>query len=512
MLLHVHNHAKQTPDKTAYKLLPSGETVTFAELEKRSNQCAHLLRECGLRRGDVIAILLENHPRYFEVALAAERAGVYFTGISTHLSAKEAGYIVGDSDAHILFTSRKMLSTALEISAQNPDLIVFVVDGPGEGARDYLAERHANPETPISDESMGAPMLYSSGTTGRPKGVKFDLPDTAIDELDSLTELGIASFGFVPEMVYLSPAPLYHAAPLRWSLSAMKLGGTVVVMEKFDPELSLKLIEQEKVTHSQWVPTHFIRMLKLPEADRRKYDLSSHKLAIHAAAPCPVQIKEQMIDWWGPIIHEYYSGTEFNGMTIITPEEWLEHKGSVGQAKFGTVHILTDDGEELPPRKEGAIYFEGGTQFSYHKDESKTASSYNDKGWSTLGDIGWLDEDGYLYLTDRKSFMIISGGVNIYPQEIEDVIVTHPRVADVAVVGAPDPDLGERLVAVVQPLKMSDAGEDLASEIQEHVLSQLGRIKLPKQIDFMPELPRLPTGKLYKRVLRDGYWNKGKEA
>lgn len=512
MLLHVHNHAQETPDQTAYKMMPSGESVTFAAFERRSNQCAHLLRGCGLKRGDVIAILLENHGRYFEIALGAERSGLYFTGISTHLSAKEAGYIVGDSDAKVLFASRKTLPVALEVAANQPGLIVFLVDGSAEGARDYVAQRDEHPGTPISDESMGGPMLYSSGTTGRPKGVKFDLPDTPITEMDALTQLANSGFGFEQGITYLCPAPMYHAAALRWSLSVMKLGGSVVVMEKFDPKLALELIEQEKITHSQWVPTHFIRMLKLPDEERLGHDLSSHQLAIHAAAPCPVGIKEQMIEWWGPMIHEYYAGTEFNGMTIITPEEWLAHKGSVGQAKFGTLHILSEDGEELPPRKEGAIFFEGGNQFSYHKDEAKTADSYNDKGWSTLGDIGWVDEEGYLYLTDRKSFMIISGGVNIYPQEIEDVIVSHPKVADVAVIGAPDPDLGERLVAIVQPLDMSDAGEDLASDIQEHVLSNLGRIKLPRQIDFLEALPRLPTGKLYKRLLRDEYWKDAKGA
>lgn len=510
MLLHVHNHAEKTPGRTAYKMMPSGETVTFSQLENRSNQGAHLLRKCGLRRGDVIAILLENHPSYFEIALSAERSGLYFTGISTHLSAKEAGYIVGDSDARILFACNRTLPAALEIAAMCPGLIVFAVDGSAKGARDYVAERDKQPGTPIAGESMGAPMLYSSGTTGRPKGVKFALPDIAITELDALTDLGINRFGFEPGMVYLSPAPLYHAAPLRWSLSAIKLGGTVIVMEKFDAAYALELIEREKVTHSQWVPTHFIRMLKMPESDRSHYDLSTHRIAIHAAAPCPVAIKEQMIAWWGPIIHEYYAGTEFNGLTAITPEEWLTHKGSVGQAKFGTVHILSEDGDALPARQEGLIWFEGGSKFQYHKDDAKTASSYNEKGWSTLGDIGWLDEEGYLYLTDRKSFMIISGGVNIYPQEIEDVIVTHSRVADVAVIGAPDPDLGERLVAVVQPLDMADAGEELAADIKAHVLAHLGRIKLPRQIDFMEELPRLPTGKLYKRLLRDAYWKEAK--
>ncbi|WP_407646489.1 acyl-CoA synthetase [Henriciella aquimarina] len=505
--MHVHNQAARNPDKTAYRMVPSGETVSFADLERKSNQCAHLMRACGLHRGDVIAILLENHPRYFEIALSAERSGLYFTGISTHLSASEAGYIVDDSDAKLLFASSKTLPLAREIIADRSDIILFIVDGDdAELGRNYLSERDAQPGTPIADESMGTPMLYSSGTTGRPKGVKFDLPEARIDEMDSLTNLAVSGFGFTEGMVYLCPAPLYHSAALRWSLSALKVGGTVIVMEKFDAQRALETIESEKVTHSQWVPTHFIRMMKLPDAVRSRYDHSSQQVVIHAAAPCPVAVKEAMIEWWGPIIHEFYAGTEFNGMTMITPDEWLEHKGSVGKAKFGTIHIMSEDGKELPARSEGLIYFEGGNKFSYHKDEKKTQSSYNEQGWSTLGDIGWVDEDGYLYLTDRKSFMIISGGVNIYPQEIEDVIVTHPKVADVAVIGAPDPDLGERLVAIVQPMSMSDAGDALSEDIQAHVLAHLGRIKLPRQIDFTEELPRLPTGKLYKRILRDKYW------
>src|SRR5690606_18607206 len=307
-----------------------------------------------------------------------------------------------------------------------------------------VSERDNQPRTPVTDQSQGAPMLYSSGTTGRPKGVKFDLPERSIDEMDPLTAIAVDWFKYNEDMIYLSPAPMYHSAPLRWSMSGQKMGATIIVMEKFDAELALQLIEKEKVTTSQWVPTHFIRMLKLPEEVRNKYDLSSHELTFHAAAPCPVPVKEAMMDWWGPIIYEFYAGTEFNGLTAIHPEEWLTHKGSVGKATFGTIHIISDEGEELPARKEGQIYFEGGSQFSYHEDPEKTRDAYNDKGWSTLGDIGWVDEEGYLYLTDRKSFMVISGGVNIYPQEIADVIITHPQVADVAVIGAPDEELGER--------------------------------------------------------------------
>src|SRR5690606_31074473 len=361
------------------------------------------------------------------------------------------------------------------------------------------------PETAIADESCGSSMLYSSGTTGRPKGVEVKLPEGPIDQVDPLTRIAMSYFGFEEGMVYLSPAPMYHSAPLRWSMVVHKLGGTVVVLEKFDAEYALELIERYKVTVSQWVPTHFVRMLKLPPAVREKYDLSSQKLSYHGAAPCPIAVKEQMIAWWGPIIREFYAGTEFNGLTAITAEEWLSHKGSVGRAVFGKLHICDDDGRPLPPRSEGLIYFEGGMKFTYHNDPEKTASSYNDQGWSTLGDVGWVDEEGYLYLTDRKHFLVISGGVNIYPREIEDAIVVHPKVADVAVIGAPDEDLGERLVAIVQPLQWADAGDALAQELIALVRSKLGPVKTPRQVDFMQNLPRHPTGKLYKRLLRDQY-------
>jgi long-chain acyl-CoA synthetase len=510
---HPFVHALNEPDKIAYKLLPSGETVSYRELDERSNQCAHLLRSLGLRRGDVIAILMENHPRYLEVTWAADRSGLYYTGISNRLTAPEIAYIIADSGASVLFTSQSLADLAATALAEAGGCTGYVVDGPRDGFRDYLTERDQCPIAPIADESCGSPMLYSSGTTGRPKGVKFTLSDAPIDAMDGLTALAVDRFGFAYDMRYLSPAPMYHSAPLRWSMSAQRVGGTVIIMEKFDPEFGLSLIELEKITVSQWVPTHFVRMLKLPEEVRTRYDLSSHKLTFHAAAPCPVPVKQTMMAWWGPIIHEFYAGTEFNGFTSITPEEWLAHPGSVGQATLGAIHICADDGiTELPTRSEGLIYFEGGNQFSYHNDVAKTADAYNARGWSTLGDIGWVDEEGYLYLTDRKSFMIISGGVNIYPQEIEDAIIGHPKVADAAVIGAPDEDLGERLVAVVQPLDWADVGDELVADIQASLAGQFSKLKIPRQIDFMVELPRHPTGKLYKRLLRDSYWKKPEAA
>lgn len=503
--MHPSIHAAKTPNAIAYHVVPAGETVTYGQLNARSNQAAHLLRSLGLRRGDVIAILMENHSRNYELAWAADRSGLYYTCISTRLSAQEAAFILRDSGSQVLFTSHTMSGMARDILAMAPGIKAYIVDGPLDGFEDYLAARDTFPETSIADESCGSSMLYSSGTTGRPKGVEVKLPEGPIDQVDPLTRIAMSYFGFEEGMVYLSPAPMYHSAPLRWSMVVHKLGGTVVVMEKFDAEYALELIERYKVTVSQWVPTHFVRMLKLPPAVREKYDLSSQKLSYHGAAPCPIAVKEQMIAWWGPIIREFYAGTEFNGLTAITAEEWLSHKGSVGRAVFGKLHICDDDGRPLPPRSEGLIYFEGGMKFTYHNDPEKTASSYNDQGWSTLGDVGWVDEEGYLYLTDRKHFLVISGGVNIYPREIEDAIVVHPKVADVAVIGAPDEDLGERLVAIVQPLQWADAGDALAQELIALVRSKLGPVKTPRQVDFMQNLPRHPTGKLYKRLLRDQY-------
>jgi long-chain acyl-CoA synthetase len=372
----------------------------------------------------------------------------------------------------------------------------------------FEAARARFPSTPVADETPGAAMLYSSGTTGRPKGVKRPLPGGPLTNAVAPVEAASA-FGLGPDAVYLSPAPLYHAAPLGWSMTVHRMGGTVVLMEKFDAEECLRLIEKHQVTHAQFVPTHFVRMLRLPAEVRSRYDLRSLRVAIHAAAPCPVPVKEQMIDWWGPILHEYYAGTEGNGRTTISSAEWLAHKGSVGRAKPPVeVKICGEDGEPLPPRSEGLVFFAGGGRFEYHNAPEKTADSTNQYGWTTLGDVGWLDEEGYLYLTDRKSFMIISGGVNIYPQEIENLLITHPKVADAAVVGAPDEEMGEKVVAVIQPMDWADAGDALRRELTAFCRANLSGVKLPRAIDFMAELPRHATGKLYKRLIRDAYWNK----
>ena len=511
--MHPSVHAQTNPDKPAVIMAGSGETISYAELDRRSNRVAQVIRSRGIAIGDTIAICLENHPWFFALTWGAQRSGVHYVCISSRLTAPEIAYILADSGAKLLFGSAYLDATLDEVARLAPDVPQLRFDTPGElSAEDALA---AMPDTRIADERAGVDMLYSSGTTGRPKGVKLPLPeDPAIDQANAMLGLTTMAFGITPDSVYLSPAPLYHAAPLRWSMTIHKLGGTVVVMEKFDPEHALQLIERYLITDAQFVPTHFVRMLKLPEEVRAKYNVSSLKCAIHAAAPCPVPVKRAMIAWWGPVLYEYYAGTEGNGFTFVTSAEWLERPGSVGRALTGIVRVCDENGDELPRGTEGQIFFEpteGMVPFEYHNDPAKTADARNKHGWSSLGDVGYEDEDGYVFLTDRKSFMIISGGVNIYPQEIENLLVAHPRVADAAVIGAPDPDMGEKVVAVVQPLDWADATPEFAEELKAYLAPQLSRLKMPKQIDFREALPREATGKIYKRLLRDEYWAKAKE-
>jgi len=505
--MHPSVHAGANPDKPAIIMAASGETITYAELDRRSNQVAQLIRARGIAVGDTVAVCMENHPWFFALTWGCQRAGVHYVCISSRLTAPEVAYILEDSGARLLFGSAYLAAVLDEVATQLPALpqLRFGTDG----ALSAEAALAAMPASPIPDQRAGVDMLYSSGTTGRPKGVKIPLPeDPDIAQVNALVGLASMAFGIKGDAVYLSPAPLYHAAPLRWCMTVHKLGGTVVVMERFEPEAALAAIEKYKVTDSQWVPTHFVRMLKLPEEVRTRYDVSTLKCAIHAAAPCPVPVKQAMIDWWGPVLYEYYAGTEGNGFTFISSPEWLARPGSVGRALTGIVRVCDENGDEVPRGTEGQIFFEpteGNVPFEYHNDPAKTAESRNKHGWTSLGDVGYEDEEGYVFLTDRKSFMIIAGGVNIYPQEIENLLVTHPKVADAAVIGAPDPDLGEKVVAVVQPVNMADAGPALAEELTAWLAPQLSRVKMPRQIDFREQLPRELTGKLYKRLLRDEY-------
>ena len=504
--MHPITHAQTRPDHPAMIMAGSGETVTFGEMDAYANRFAQLLRARGLERGDHFAVLMENNVHYLQVVWGSQRAGTMMVPISTRLTAPEIAYILKDAGAKFLLTSTHYPEAIAGIRNECPDLPLLIVGG--EGDEDYEAALAAQPSEPIADQAPGQYMLYSSGTTGRPKGVKPAPPeDDDILAINPLVGLAVMGAGMPADgsMVYLSPAPLYHAAPIGWCTTAQRLGGTVVVMEKFDPEHALETIEKYKVTDSQWVPTHFVRMLKLDPEVRTRYDLSSHQRALHAAAPCPVPIKREMIEWWGPIINEYYAGSEGVGMTLIKAEDWLTHPGSVGKAIHGTLHVCDAEGEEVPAGQDGLLYFENDLIPTYHNDPEKTREAMHPKGWMTLGDIGHVDEDGFLYLTDRKSHMIISGGVNIYPQEIENLLVTHDKVMDAAVIGAPCPDFGEKVVAVVQPIDMAEAGDALEAELRDFLAPSLSKIKMPKLFDFRAQLPREANGKLYKRELRDEY-------
>ena len=504
--MHPITHAQTRPDHPAMIMAGSGQTVTFAEMDAYANRFAQLLRARGLKRGDHFAVLMENNVHYLQVVWGSQRAGTMMVPISTRLTAPEICYILKDAGAKFLLTSTRYAEAIEGIRDECADLPLLIVDGAGE--EDYEAALAAQPAEPIADQAPGQYMLYSSGTTGRPKGVKPAPPeDDDILATNPLMGLAVMGAGMPADgsMVYLSPAPLYHAAPIGWCTTAQRLGGTVVVMEKFAPEHALETSEKYKVTDSQWVPTHFVRMLKLDPEVRTRYDLSSHQRALHAAAPCPVPIKREMIEWWGPIINEYYAGSEGIGMTLIKAEDWLTHPGSVGKAIHGTLHVCDAEGEEVPAGQDGLLYFENDLIPTYHNDPEKTREAMHPTVWMTLGDIGHVDEDGFLYLTDRKSHMIISGGVNIYPQEIENLLVTHDKVMDAAVIGAPCPDFGEKVVAVVQPIDMADAGDALEAELRDFLAPSLSKIKMPKLFDFRAQLPREANGKLYKRELRDEF-------
>jgi fatty-acyl-CoA synthase len=509
-MTHPSHHARTNPDKIAYRMAGSGEAISYRELDDRSNQGAQLFRSLGLGPGDHIAVLMENRLEFMEVCWAAQRSGLYYTTISRYLTAGEIDYIVSDCGARVVITSQRCADVVAGLVRDAADAPRFyLVDGARPGFASWPQAIAAQPATPVADEVAGQDMLYSSGTTGRPKGIKIAFANNPIDVPNPLLKYLCAGMcGMSADSVYLSPAPLYHAAPLRFNMMAIALGGTSVIMESFDAEEFLRLVELHRVTQAQLVPTMFVRMLKLPDEVRRRHDVSSLKGAIHAAAPCPVDVKAQMIDWWGPILIEYYAGSEGNGVTVCSSRQWLEHRGSVGRAAVGEIKILDEEDRELPAGQIGTVYFSGGPVFAYHNDPEKTKRAYNPRGWSTLGDVGYLDAEGYLYLTDRKSYMIISGGVNIYPQETEDVLIRHPDVADVAVFGVPNEEMGEEVKAVVQPHDPGRAGPALAAALIAFCREHLSPVKCPRSVDFEAELPRTPTGKLLKRHLRDRYWPK----
>jgi long-chain acyl-CoA synthetase len=504
-------HARERADQAAFIMASTGESVCYAEFEARANRLAHLLRAWGLGRLDHYAIFMENNDRYLEACAAGERAGLYYTCVNSYLTAPELAYILNNSTSKLLITSRACRDVALEAARECPRLTSgLIVDGTGDDGlfADFEEATRGFPDTPIADECMGTSMPYSSGTTGRPKGILRALDNIPPDEMPPGFSFLSWLWRYREGLTYLSPAPLYHSAPLASVGLAIRTGGTVIIMEKFDPEQYLSLVERYRVTHSQLVPTMFSRMLKLPARVRNRYDLSSLEVAIHAAAPCPVPVKQQMIDWWGPILLEYYASTEAIGFSACDSLEWLTHPGTVGKVVLGELHILDESCKPTPPGTPGTLWFKPGTpSFRYFNDVEKTAESTSPDGsMVTVGDVGYLDHDGYLYLTDRATFMIISGGVNIYPQESENLLITHPKVADAAVFGVPNEDLGEEVKAVVELMPGIDPGPDTAAELIAFCREHLAHLKCPRSVDFTDKLPRLPTGKLYKRALRDSYW------
>jgi len=506
-MIDLRKRALENPDKPAYIMEGSGEVIINLQLEERSNKCAHMFRDMGLKIGDHIAMFMENNRHFLEICCAANRAGLIYTPISSFLKKSEIEYIVNNSRAKMFITSEAKSEMALKLAGIMPNVATrLIVGGIIDGYSSYEEKIAQHPVTPINDQISGGDMLYSSGTTGRPKGVSTTAESLPYGELAAGGKGILALFQFNEDTIYLSPAPLYHAAPLRFCMGVLYVGGTIIVMEKFDALRSLELIEKYKTTHSQWVPTMFVRMLKLQEEQRNKYDVSSMKVAIHAAAPIPIPVKEEMISWWGPVLVEYYAGTEGNGLTYITSKGWLSHRGSVGRAVMGKAHILDEKGNELPTGESGVIYFSDGPEFEYYDDPEKTAASRSPQGWSTLNDVGYMDKEGFLYLTDRATNMIISGGVNIYPQETENVLVMHPKVLDAAVIGIPNDDFGEEVKAIIQLRDVADASLNLEMELIAYCHSKLSKIKCPASIDFETELPRTPTGKLLKRLLKDRYW------
>ncbi|CAN5259355.1 acyl-CoA synthetase [soil metagenome] len=498
--------AAATPEKPALISAETGTTTTFDALEARAVQGASWLISAQCEAGDGIALLLENRVEFVEICLAARHAGLYYTAISTHLLPAEIAYIVGDCGARMLFVSKATWPLVAPALGEHGCRVIAVGE-PIEGLESYQALLEATPVlSPLPERPVGRDLLYSSGTTGRPKGVRRPLRAHADRQRPDLEVAAWRErFSFDERSIYLSTAPMYHAAPLRYIMRTLDQGGTCVLMSRFDPELALASIERHRITHSQWVPTMFVRLLKLPVEVRGRHDVSSLRVAVHAAAPCPVDVKQAMLDWWGDVVHEYYAGSEGLGATAIGPLEWRTHPGSVGRAMAGTLHVLDDDGRELPPGQIGTVWFAGVASFAYLNDPDKTRDAYNDRGWASYGDVGHVDQDGYLYLSDRRTDLILSGGVNVYPQEIENALLQHPSVEDAAVIGVPDDELGEVPKAVVQ-LRGGEPGDvGLAQDLVRFCGERLSRLKLPRSIVFEPVLPRLENGKLLRRVLKDRY-------
>ncbi|WP_298642567.1 AMP-binding protein [uncultured Tistrella sp.] len=495
--------ARRQPERPALEF--DDGSVSYAELEGLTNRYAQLFRHHGLSRGDHIAAILGNTADPLALAWAAYRCGLYYTPVANTFSAPEIAYIVDNCDARLVLADARYAGTVAPLAAvPSPGRQHYAIgDIPGFTSLEPVLA--GMPATPVADETPGALMMYSSGTTGAPKGIWRPLwsREDAGDGPPVFARDLIQIFGLSSDLRYLSPAPLYHAAPLRWSLAVTAAGGTAVIMRKFDAEHALHLIETRSITMSQWVPTMFRRLLDLPAGRREAFHAPWHRTAIHAAAPCSPELKRAMINWWGPILVEYYSGSESVGLTCLDTAEWLRKPGSVGRAVKGVLHILDEDDQELPPGRTGRVFFSGISAFQYYKDPAKTAGQTSRQGFQTLGEIGRVDEDGYLFLADRQGDLIISGGVNIYPQELEYAIEELPLVAECAVAAKPHADYGETPVAFVVPSRDGTDETALVETIADFCRTRLGRTKQPREIRVVDRLPRSDVGKLLRRVLRD---------
>jgi acyl-CoA synthetase (AMP-forming)/AMP-acid ligase II len=499
--------AKQHPECPALIMADTGEQLTYGELCRGADRTARMLAALGCEQGDTIALLSENNTTYLEVCWAAKNSGLHYACVTVHFNVEDVAYIVQNSEARVLIASHAMAELACAVAARcGSDLRLLMFGGTAPGFECYEALRDAQPAEPLEGRVRGASMLYSSGTTGRPKGVRTPLADVPPGEPPLRHGLMKQVYDFRAGMVFINPGPFYHAAPLRMMMSVQRLGGTAVGFRRFDAAAVLAAIERHRGSHGFFVPTMFTRMLDLP-AEQRDRDLSSMRCAIHGAAPCPQHLKQRMMDWWGPVLYELYGGTEGVGHTFISPQEWLRKPGSVGRAAHGcAIRIVDEAGRPLPPNQPGLVYLGNGRRFEYYRDEEKTAEVQGADGLATMGDIGYLDEDGYLFLCDRQSHMIISGGVNIYPQEAENVLAGHPAIADVAVIGVPNEEFGEEVKAVVVPVSPPADSEALAAEIIDWCRQRLSPIKCPRSVDFVDSLPRSEAGKLLKRLIKAPYW------
>lgn len=508
--------AGREPERVLVRF-PGGAEWTYGQIEELANRFARLYRACGLRTGDHVAGIFGNDPFMLAAVWGAYRAGVYFTPVANTFSAPEIAYVVANSRSRIVIADARYAAGVGDLPQRAAEATHFLAHGGAmEGYEPLAAALDAQAGEPLDDEIPGAIMLYSSGTTGAPKGIFRPLrsAETIGDGPPPFARDLIEIFGIRADTRYLSPAPLYHASPMRFTLAVSAAGGTTVMMRKFDAEQALDLLEQERITMSQWVPTMFQRMLALPEERRLAFSAPAHTVAIHAAAPCPPPVKRAMIAWWGPILREYYAGSESVGLATIDSREWLQRPGSVGKVVKGVPHILDADWRELPAGKPGGIFFGGIPPFEYFGEPEKTRARTSPQGFQTLGDVGWLDEDGYLFLSDRMDDMIISGGVNLYPQEIELALEEAPGVAECAVVGVADADFGERPVAFVVRDREAGAASDaeLCASLENFARTRLGRTKQLKSFHVIDELPRTPTGKLQRRVLRDRLRNAAPSA